>query len=66
MQKVHISKNATRRFDVIWLFRPIDTPYYKIVYPWYNELFLSDSYNYEGTIHHKVDEDEVLVVHEVH
>lgn len=66
VQKVHISKKGTRRFDVIWLYRPVDTPCCKMVYPWHNELFLSDSCNCEGTIHHKVDEDEVLAVHKVH
>lgn len=65
VQKVHVSQKGARSFDVIWLYRPVDTPCCRMVYPWSNELFLSDHCNCEGSRTEKVDEDEVLAVHTV-
>ncbi|KAB5526360.1 hypothetical protein GE09DRAFT_470036 [Coniochaeta sp. 2T2.1] len=66
VQKVHIShKTGERAFDVTWLYRPVDTPCCKMVYPWSKELFLSDHCTCEEGRNARVDEDEVLAVHDI-
>jgi len=66
VQKVHINrKNGTRSFDVIWLYRPVDTPCCKMKYPWANELFLSDHCTCDEGRGARWDEDEVLGKHTV-
>jgi DNA (cytosine-5)-methyltransferase 1 len=66
VQKVHVSeKKGTRTFDVTWLYRPVDTPCCKMLYPWSKELFLSDHCTCQGGRDARVDEDEVLAVHKV-
>jgi DNA (cytosine-5)-methyltransferase 1 len=66
VQRVHLSpKLGTRSFDVTWLYRPVDTPCCKMVYPWSKELFLSDHCTCEEGHDARVDEDEVLEGHSV-
>jgi DNA (cytosine-5)-methyltransferase 1 len=66
VQRVHESPgNHARSFDVIWLYRPVDTPCGKMVYPWSKELFLSDHCTCEEGRDARVDEDEVLDCHNV-
>ncbi|KAI1505095.1 hypothetical protein F5X99DRAFT_303283 [Biscogniauxia marginata] len=64
VQKVHQSPRGKRSFDVIWLYRPIDTPCVVMKYPWRNELFLSDNCTcHQGTA--KIQGDQVISTHEV-
>lgn len=63
VQDVHVDRKGRRTFDVIWYYRPVDTLCGSMSYPWANELFLSDHCNCEETT--KIDEDEVLGVHDV-
>ncbi|KAJ9165097.1 DNA (Cytosine-5)-methyltransferase 1 [Coniochaeta hoffmannii] len=66
VQCVHVSpKTRARSFDVIWLYRPVDTPCGKMVYPWSKELFLSDHCTCEEGRAARVDEDEVLEGHSI-
>ncbi|KAB5542364.1 hypothetical protein GE09DRAFT_239913 [Coniochaeta sp. 2T2.1] len=66
VQKVHVSpKTGVRTFDVTWLYRPVDTPCCKMVYPWSKELFLSDHCTCEEGGNARVGEDEVLAVHDI-
>lgn len=66
VQQVHVSpKTRARSFDVNWLYRPVDTPCCKMVYPWSKELFLSDHCTCEEGRDARVDDDEVLKVHDV-
>jgi DNA (cytosine-5)-methyltransferase 1 len=68
VQKVHVDqKYGSRTFDVIWLYKPVDTPCCRMKYPWSNELFLSDHCSCaEGRISARVHENEVLAKHMVH
>ncbi|KAJ4387740.1 hypothetical protein N0V93_008340 [Gnomoniopsis smithogilvyi] len=65
VQKVHLTKKGERRFDVIWLYQPDDTPCCAAKYPWENELFLSNHCTCSQGVAAKVDEDEVLSMHSV-
>ncbi|KAH8903221.1 hypothetical protein BR93DRAFT_918455 [Coniochaeta sp. PMI_546] len=66
VQRVHVSPRTGRRaFDVIWLYRPVDTPCCKMVYPWSKELFLSDHCTCEEGRVARVAEHEVIAVHNV-
>lgn len=65
VQKIHKTKNGSRRFDVTWLYQPDDTPCCTAKYPWENELFLSNHCTCSQGVTAKVDEDEVLNVHSV-
>ncbi|KAJ4422072.1 hypothetical protein N0V82_003263 [Gnomoniopsis sp. IMI 355080] len=65
VQKVHMAKKGERRFDVMWLYQPDDTPCCAAKYPWDNELFLSNHCTCAQRVGAKVDEDEVLNVHSV-
>ncbi|KAM0262423.1 hypothetical protein ACHAQJ_001674 [Trichoderma viride] len=64
VQSVHVDEDGMRIFDVIWYYRPVDTLCGLMKYPWNNELFLSDHCSCSETS--KIDESEVLGVHEVH
>ncbi len=66
VQKVHESKRGHRSFDVVWLYRPVDTPCGRMKYPWPKELFLSDHCSCEEGRGARVDEDEVLNLPPVH
>lgn len=63
VQKVNISKRGKRSFDVIWYYRPVDTLCGLMKYPWNNEVFLSDHCSCGEDA--KIEEDEVLGVHDV-
>ncbi|KAL7951471.1 S-adenosyl-L-methionine-dependent methyltransferase [Trichoderma barbatum] len=63
VQSVHVDKKGMRTFDVIWYYRPVDTLCGLMKYPWNNELFLSDHCSCSETS--KIDESEILGVHEV-
>ncbi|KAK0721513.1 hypothetical protein B0T21DRAFT_317319 [Apiosordaria backusii] len=65
VQKIHTAKDGTRSFDVIWLYRPAETPCCLMRYPWQNELFLSDHCTCEEGRDRRVKEHEVLEVHKV-
>ncbi|KAL2023682.1 hypothetical protein VTK56DRAFT_1396 [Thermocarpiscus australiensis] len=65
VQKVHIAKDGFRSFDVIWFYRPVETPCCMMKYPWPNELFLSDHCTCEEGHHARVKEHEVLAVHDI-
>ena len=54
-----------RRFDVIWLYQPEDTPCCEAKYPWPNELFLSNHCTCDQGVGAKVAENQVLNVHSV-
>lgn len=63
VQRVHVSKDGLRSFDVTWYYRPADTLCGLMKYPWNNELFLSD--HCSCTEPSKIREEEVLGVHRV-
>lgn len=65
VQKVHVDETGERSFDVLWLYHPVDTPCCKMVYPWSNELFLSDNCTCRGTKDERLDEDDILDVHTI-
>ncbi|KAK1753079.1 S-adenosyl-L-methionine-dependent methyltransferase [Echria macrotheca] len=65
VQKIHISKVGHYSFDVIWLYRPVETPCCVMKYPWLNELFLSDHCTCEEGASARVKESEILDVHAV-
>ncbi|KAH8880349.1 hypothetical protein GQ53DRAFT_604392, partial [Thozetella sp. PMI_491] len=62
VQKVHVSKQGHRSFDVIWLYRPADTPCGRMKYPWPSELFLSDHCSCEEGREARINDDEVVGV----
>ncbi|CAM1509085.1 Fc.00g028240.m01.CDS01 [Cosmosporella sp. VM-42] len=63
VQSVKTGKRGRRTFNVIWYYRAVDTLCGLMKYPWNNELFLSDHCSCgEAT---KIEEDEVLGVHDV-
>lgn len=64
VQKVHTSRTGRRSFDVIWIYRPVDTICGTMKYPWNNELFVSDHCSCHDGMP-KVTEAEVLGVHTV-
>ncbi|OHF04412.1 cytosine-specific methyltransferase [Colletotrichum orchidophilum] len=67
VQKVHNAHpSRQKRFDVIWIYRPIDTLCGTMRYPWNNELFLSDHCTCHDSAVGKIKEDEVLAIHKVH
>ncbi|KAI0475313.1 S-adenosyl-L-methionine-dependent methyltransferase [Xylariaceae sp. FL0804] len=65
VQKIHHDRSRKGpTFDVLWLYRPMDTPCGQANYLYENELFLSDN----CTCHHnvaKVEADQILSTHEV-
>ncbi|KAK3990892.1 hypothetical protein QBC44DRAFT_349555 [Cladorrhinum sp. PSN332] len=63
VQKVHVAKDGFRSFDVTWFYRPVDTPCCMMKYPWPKELFFSDHCTCEEGGDKKVQETEVLAVH---
>jgi len=65
VQRVHISKQGHRSFDVTWLYRPAETPCCVMKYPWPNELFLSDHCTCEEGAKARIKEGEVLAVHPI-
>ncbi|KAJ0386643.1 hypothetical protein COL922a_003876 [Colletotrichum nupharicola] len=65
VQKVHKLRDEERCFDVIWLYRPVDTLCGSMKYPWNNELFLSDHCSC-GDGCPKIKESEVLSIHDIH
>ncbi|KAK0649393.1 S-adenosyl-L-methionine-dependent methyltransferase [Cercophora newfieldiana] len=65
VQKVHVTKNGHRSFDVTWLYRPADTPCGIMKYPWPDELFLSDHCTCEEGARIRIKEDEILAVHPI-
>ncbi|EQB47784.1 hypothetical protein CGLO_13038 [Colletotrichum gloeosporioides Cg-14] len=65
VQKVHKLRDNKRCFDVIWLYRPVDTLCGSMKYPWNNELFLSDHCSC-GDGFPKIKESEVLSIHDIH
>ncbi|KKA30995.1 hypothetical protein TD95_002936 [Thielaviopsis punctulata] len=66
VQAVHhdYPEAGRRSFDVMWLYRPIDTLCGVMKYPHDNELFLSDNCTCSSTA--KVSDNEILSVHSVH
>ncbi|KAM0324809.1 hypothetical protein ACHAQA_007775 [Verticillium albo-atrum] len=64
VQRVHTSKVGHRSFDVIWIYRPVDTICGQMKYPWNNELFLSDHCSCQDG-HEKIKESEVLEIHDI-
>ncbi|EEY17489.1 DNA methyltransferase Dim-2 [Verticillium alfalfae VaMs.102] len=64
VQRIHVSKAGTRSFDVIWIYRPVDTICGQMKYPWDNELFLSDHCSCYDK-HDKIEEGEVLEIHTI-
>ncbi|KAF3357626.1 hypothetical protein VdG1_05729 [Verticillium dahliae VDG1] len=64
VQRIHISKAGKRSFDVIWIYRPVDTICGQMKYPWDNELFLSDHCSCYDK-HDKIEEGEVLEIHTI-
>ncbi|KAF3763083.1 S-adenosyl-L-methionine-dependent methyltransferase, partial [Cryphonectria parasitica EP155] len=65
VQKVHTTKKGGRRYDVIWLYQPEDTPCCSMKYPWPNELFLSEHCTCDQSVTSKIGEGQVLDVHSV-
>ncbi|KAL2151367.1 hypothetical protein VTH82DRAFT_6465 [Thermothelomyces myriococcoides] len=65
VQRVHVTKNGSRSFDVTWFYRPVETPCCMMKYPWPNELFLSDHCTCQEGYHARVKEHEVLGVHNI-
>nr|CAJ40945.1 putative DNA cytosine methyltransferase [Sordaria macrospora] len=71
VQKVHTTKTKSGRgldpksFDVIWFYRPEDTPCCAMKYKWRNELFLSNHCTCQEGHHARVKGNEVLAVHPV-
>ncbi|KAL7928765.1 S-adenosyl-L-methionine-dependent methyltransferase [Trichoderma chlorosporum] len=63
VQSVHVNGKGARTFDVIWYYRPVDTLCGLMKYPWNNELFLSDHCSCSEAS--KIEEDEILGVHDV-
>ena len=62
VQNAEFDALGRRSFGVIWYYRPVDTICGEMKYPINNELFLSDNCTCGGA---RIDEDEVLGVHEV-
>ncbi|KAF5521549.1 hypothetical protein CGCA056_v006601 [Colletotrichum aenigma] len=65
VQEVHKLRDGKRCFDVIWLYRPVDTLCGTMKYPWNNELFLSNHCSC-GDGCPKIKESEVLSIHDIH
>ncbi|KAK3317865.1 hypothetical protein B0T19DRAFT_451814 [Cercophora scortea] len=65
VQKVHVSRNGERSFDVSWFYRPAETPCCEMKYPWPNELFLSDHCTCMEGSHSRVKGSEVLATHTI-
>ncbi|GKT48464.1 DNA (cytosine-5)-methyltransferase PliMCI [Colletotrichum spaethianum] len=65
VQKVHRRDNDEKSFDIIWIYRPVDTICGNMRYPWNNELFVSDHCSCNDSAHAKIKEEEVLAVHRV-
>ncbi|KAK1783327.1 DNA methyltransferase [Copromyces sp. CBS 386.78] len=71
VQKVHTTTTRTvssrglgpKSFDVIWFYRPEDTPCCAMKYKWRNELFLSNHCTCQEGHHARVKGNEVLAVH---
>ncbi|KAG8162426.1 hypothetical protein KVR01_008191 [Diaporthe batatas] len=60
-----VSTNRSQRlFDITWLYDPEDTPCCSMVYPWKNELFLSDHCTCEER-RRRIPEHAVIGVHTV-
>ncbi|KAK3400523.1 DNA methyltransferase Dim-2 [Sordaria brevicollis] len=71
VQKVHVAKPKSRglgghkSFDVIWFYRPEDTPCCAMKYPWHNELFLSNHCTCNEGYPARVKGNEILAVHPI-
>ncbi|KAK2003026.1 S-adenosyl-L-methionine-dependent methyltransferase [Colletotrichum falcatum] len=65
IQKVHKHKDGKRSFDIIWMYRPVDTICGMMKYPWNNELFISDHCNCDLSADDKIPEEDVLAAHKV-
>lgn len=73
VQKIHTAKTKTKSgrglghksFDVIWFYRPEDTPCCAMKYKWRNELFLSNHCTCQEGHHARVKGNEVLAIHPV-
>ncbi|KAH6615598.1 hypothetical protein B0J18DRAFT_402649 [Chaetomium sp. MPI-SDFR-AT-0129] len=66
VQQVHADpRTGSRSFNVIWLYRPAETPCGMMRYLWPNELFLSDHCNCEGGRVARVQEHDILGTHEI-
>ena len=65
VQRIHTSKQGHRSFDVIWLYRPSDTPCCVMKYPWQNELFISDHCTCDDGLSARIQEDEILDTHDI-
>lgn len=71
VQRVHAAKTKSGRglssksFDVIWFYRPEDTPCCAMKYKWRNELFLSNHCTCQEGHYARVKGNEVLAVHPV-
>ncbi|KAK1580211.1 C-5 cytosine-specific DNA methylase [Colletotrichum navitas] len=65
VQKVHRHNNDKKSFDIIWMYRPVDTICGNMKYPWSNELFLSDHCSCNNPADKKIKEEEVLAAHKI-
>lgn len=64
VQKVYTTKKGSRRFDIIWMYQPEDTPCCSMKYPYKNELFLSDHCSCHSG-EERIKEGEVTGIHSV-
>ncbi|KAK5661753.1 hypothetical protein OQA88_9854 [Cercophora sp. LCS_1] len=62
VQRIHVTKQGHRDFDVRWLYRPADTLCSILKYPWPNELFLSDNCTCEDGSAKRIKENQVSEV----
>ncbi|KAK2064099.1 C-5 cytosine-specific DNA methylase [Colletotrichum caudatum] len=65
VQKVHRRNDGKKSFDIIWIYRPVDTICGNMRYPWENELFISDHCSCNNSSNEKIKEEEVLATHKV-
>ncbi|KAK2034328.1 C-5 cytosine-specific DNA methylase [Colletotrichum zoysiae] len=65
VQKVHRRNDGKKSFDIIWIYRPVDTICGNMKYPWENELFISDHCSCNNSANEKIKEEEVLSTHKV-
>ncbi|KAK1979214.1 hypothetical protein LZ30DRAFT_772304 [Colletotrichum cereale] len=65
VQKVYRRNGGKKSFDVIWIYRPVDTICGNMKYPWENELFISDHCSCSNSAENKIKEEQLLAVHKV-
>ncbi|EFQ31772.1 C-5 cytosine-specific DNA methylase [Colletotrichum graminicola M1.001] len=65
VQKVHKRNDGKKSFDIIWMYRAVDTICGNMRYPWSNELFMSDHCSCNNSADDKIKEEEVLAAHKI-